>query len=233
MKITLLVCVLAALVSPAMCDTLLTPHKAQYRVKISVLSGQLDTELQETATGYRATHLVKATGMARLLAGGHIEETSEFEQNADGVRPVRYVSDDTLTRDRTNAAISFDWENGTASGIVNNEAYQSDVEGMVYDRIAIQYELMSDLMNGGASAEYILFDIDEVKTVTVHNIGQRTVKVPAGTFNAIGVQHQSPGSKRVTTMWCVKELDYLPVIVEQHRKGKLQMRAELSVYTPT
>jgi hypothetical protein len=33
-------------------------------------------------------------------------------------------------------------------------------------------------------------------------------------------------------MWCVAELDYLPVIIEQHRKGKLRMRAVLSNYAP-
>jgi len=40
------------------------------------------------------------------------------------------------------------------------------------------------------------------------------------------------GSKRITTMWCVEALDYLPVIIEQHRKGKLKMRAVLSSYSP-
>jgi hypothetical protein len=29
----------------------------------------------------------------------------------------------------------------------------------------------------------------------------------------------------------VPELGYLPAVIEQHRKGKLRMRAELSSYT--
>jgi hypothetical protein len=219
------------LASPAMAETLLTPHKAQYRVKISVLGGQLNTELKLTADGYQATHTIKPTGMSRMLSRGRIRETSEFDRHPDGIRPTTYISNDTLTRDKTRAAISFDWASGEASGTVNNEAFQSDMHGLAFDRVAIQYELMSDLMNGGASEEYILFDIDELKTVTVRNIGRRKVKVPAGKFEAIGVQHQTPGSKRVTTMWCVEDLDYLPVIIEQHRKGKLKMRAELSSYS--
>ena len=52
----------------------------------------------------------------------------------------------------------------------------------------------------------------------------------AGEFNAVGIQHQAENSSRVTTLWCVKELGYLPVVIEQHRKGKLRMRAELSKY---
>ena len=230
--LTLSVCALITLATPVVADTLLTPHKAQYRLKISVLGGQLNTELLATADGYRATHTIKATGMARMLAGGRIRESSAFDSEADGIRPVNYISDDTLTRDKIRASISFDWANGEASGTVNKEDFHFSMDGLAYDRVAIQYELMSDLMNGGASAEYVLFDVDELKTVTVRNIGQRTVKVPAGTYEAIGVQHQTPGSKRVTTMWCVEELDYLPVIIEQHRKGKLKMRAELSKYSP-
>lgn len=232
MKYAVLLCALLAVATPVVADVLLTPHRAEYRVKISVLGGQLDTELLATNDGYRATHTIKATGMARMLAGGHIRESSAFASQADGIRPINYISDDTLTRDKTRASIAFDWESGEASGTVNNEDFQETMHGLVYDRVAIQYELMSDLMNGGASEEYILFEVDELKAVAVRNIGTRTLKVPAGTYDAIGIQHQSPGSKRVTTMWCVKELGYLPVIIEQHHKGKLKMRAELSDYIP-
>jgi hypothetical protein len=217
---------------PAAAETKLTPHKAEYKLSISVLGGQLNTELKPTADGYVATHVIKATGMSRILAGGRIAESSEFNRENDGIRPVSYSSNDTLTRDKIRANITFDWDNSEANGTVNDEQFHAAIEGRAYDRVSIQYELMSDLMNSGASEEYLLFDIDEIKTVSVHNIGQRTVTVPAGKFEAIGVQHQTPGSKRVTTMWCVKELDYLPVIVEQHRKGKLRMRAVLSNYEP-
>ncbi len=225
-------CVLVALSLPAIAETQLTPHKAEYKVRISILGGQLNTELRTTPEGYVATHVIKPTGMSRMLARGRIAESSEFIPQSDGIRPVRYSSDDTLTRKKTHADISFDWASGEATGTVNNAAFQSLMDGLVYDRISIQYELMSDLMNGGAAEHYVLFELDELKTITVRNIGRRTVKVPAGKFEAIGIQHQSPGSKRVTTMWCVEDLGFLPVIVEQHRKGKLKMRAQLSKYSP-
>ena len=213
-------------------ETMLTPHQAEYKLKISVLGGQLNTELRVTPDGYVATHVVKPTGMAKLLASGQISETSQFRSTDDGIRPVKYRSDDSLSRDKTEASIEFNWETGEASGTVDDQAVSSIMEEIAYDRVSIQYELMFDLMNGGPSSQYILFDIDELKTVIVSNIGSRTVKVPAGKFEAIGVQHQAVGSKRITTMWCVEALDYLPVIIEQHRKGKLKMRAVLTSYLP-
>ncbi len=213
-------------------ETLLTPHQAEYKVKISVLGGQLNTELRVTPHGYVATHIVKPTGMAKLFARGQISETSQFQSSEDGIRPVKFSADDTLTRDKVKASIQFDWESGEASGTVNDEAVSSTMEELAYDHVSIQYQLMFDLMNGGPSSQYVLFDIDELKTVNVSKIGYRAVKVPAGKFEAIGIQHQAVGSKRITTMWCVEALDYLPVIIEQHRKGKLKMRAVLTSYSP-
>ena len=213
-------------------ETLLTPYQAEYKVKISVLGGQLNTELRVTPDGYVATHIVKPTGMAKLLARGRISETSQFQSSEDGIHPTNFRADDTLTRDKIKASIQFDWETGEASGTVNDEAVSSTMEELAYDHVSIQYQLMFDLMNGGPSSQYVLFDIDELKTVNVSKIGYRAVKVPAGKFEAIGIQHQAVGSKRITTMWCVEALDYLPVIIEQHRKGKLKMRAVLTSYSP-
>lgn len=227
--------VLAALLSvasPAYADTQLTPHKAEYKIKISIFGGLLNTELASTADGYVATHSVKATGMAHLIARGEIIDSSKFDRVASGIRPERFESNDTLTRDKTQASIHFDWATGIASGIVNEQDFESRMDEIAYDRVSIQYELMSDLMNGGPAKNYVLFDVDELKTVEVSNIGRRKVKVPAGEFEAVGLQHQTIGSKRITTMWCVQELDYLPVIIEQHKKGELIMRAELNSYSP-
>jgi hypothetical protein len=224
---------LLLLAQQSLAEMHLTPHKAEYAVKISVLGGQLNTELQATPDGYIATHIIKPTGMSRILANGSIIASSAFTRGFDGFRPWKYHTNDTLTRERLQADIEFDWENGAASGVVNNEDFASQIPGMAYDPISIQYELMSDLMSGKASDGYVLFELDELKTISVRLIGSRSVSVPAGKFEAVGIQHQSEGSKRITTMWCVKELDYLPVIIEQHRNGKLRMRAQLKSYLPS
>ena len=221
-----------ALPGLALAQPELQPHTAEYKVKISVMGGQLKTELKATDSGYVATHVVRATGMSRMLTSGIISDRSEFDLADDGVRPTRFMSRDTISRDKNHAAIRFDWDSGEASGTVNGEEVVSIMEQLAHDRISIQYELMLDLLQGEPSGEYILYDIDELKTLVVRNIGAKEVKTPAGKFTAIGIQHQAVGSKRITTMWCVKELDYLPVVIEQHRKGKLRLRATLKKYQP-
>lgn len=226
------IALLTAWAAPLWADTALTPHSATYKVKISVLGGLLHTELRETGKGYAAKHVIVPTGMSRMLARGQIEEKSTFEIIETGVKPIEYSSRDSLSRDKETVKVTFDWETSEAHGTVNGEEVVSEINGLAHDRVSIQYEVMQDLLNGEASDKYTMFEIDRLRPVNVKIVGEKSVDVPAGEFDVIGIQHQAEGSKRVTTLWCAKELDYLPVIIEQHRKGKLRVRATLMEYEP-
>jgi hypothetical protein len=91
---------------------------------------------------------------------------------------------------------------------------------------------MHDLLNGQHSDSYVLFDVEKMRVATIREAGNKNVKTPAGRYDVVGIQHQKEGSSRVTTLWCAPELDYLPVVIEQHRKGKLKFRATLTRYKP-
>jgi len=217
---------------PAQAGGVLAPHMAEYNIRISVVGGRLKTALSQTDNGYKAEHVIEPTGMSRLVAHGEITESSEFAVGPDGLQPIAYRSDDTLSRDKIHADIQFDWTSNRASGTVNGAAFEAELAGFSHDRISIQYQLMQDLLNDTPGEQYRMFEVDKQKVLNIHNVGSKTVKVPAGTFSAIGIQHQAANSSRVTTLWCVKELGYLPVIIEQHRKGKLRVKATLRNYTP-
>ena len=75
----------------------LAPHKAQYKVKISLLSGKLNTELRAVEGGYAANHVIRPTGMSRLITSGSMNVTSEFETGPGGVKPVAFHEIDTLS----------------------------------------------------------------------------------------------------------------------------------------
>jgi hypothetical protein len=211
----------------------LTPHAAEYKVKISVLGGRLETQLVETEAGYRGRSLIEATGMSRVIVHGEIVESSDFDISEAGLRPRRFVSDDSLTNEEEQVDLSFDWDRGEITGTINGEPFSAELDGIVHDRVSLQYGLMHDLVNGVHRADYLLQDADELKPLSITNLGSKSVKVPYGSFEAIGIQHQRAGSSRVTTLWCVEELGYLPVIIEQRRKGKLQLRAVLTDYRAT
>jgi hypothetical protein len=210
----------------------LTPHRAEYKVKISVVSGQLNTELRAVESGFVATHSIKPVGVSRIITNGRMEVSSEFTTDADGVKPVSFHEVDTI-KDEPEVRLSFDWTTNIASGTVGEDDVTIELEGISHDNVSIQYALMHDLLNGGAQETYVLFDVDKMRVAHVRNIGTKTIKTKAGSYEVVGIQHQKEGSSRVTTLWCAPALGYLPVVIEQHRKKKLNFRATLTEYTAT
>lgn len=230
-RIVLALVLAAALTLTSAGASELIPHRAEYKVRISVVSGQLNTELKATDTGYTATHVVKPTGLSRMITRGTMEVTSTFSADAHGVKAVTYHAMDTIGDD-PETHIAFDWNTNEASGTVGDEDVLLQLDGIAHDSVSIQYALMHDLLNGGPDSTYVLFDVDKMRVADVRNVGTKQVKTKAGQYDVVGIQHQKQGSSRVTTLWCAPELGYLPVVIEQHRKGKLNFRATLTEYTP-
>jgi hypothetical protein len=170
--------------------------------------------------------------MSRLIARGAILESSVFSETDDGVVPIRYKSSDSISSDGQEVELDFDWDASEVTGIIDGADFQTDINGALHDRVSLQYGLMHDLLNGIERPDYALQDAEKFKQLSITNIGSKPVKVPFGRFEAIGIQHQAANSSRITTLWCVAELGYLPVIIEQHRKGKLRLRAVLTKYLP-
>ena len=212
-------------------DTIV-PHVATYKVKISIASGTLTSVVRESGDGYFVQSRIEPKGLAGLLTSGDIVESSLFVVNDDGVRPQIYSSDDGISRDKTKMDFVFDWDAQRVSGTVNGEQYEYPLDNDFHDRVSIQYALMHDLMADTPTAEYVLMDGDELKQLEISNIGKKRIKVPLGSFDAVGIQHQAAGSKRITTLWCAEELGFLPVLIEQRRKGKVKVRAVLAEYDP-
>lgn len=228
----LLILGLVAPALPALAGPNLTPHVAEYKVRISVLGGKLRTQFETTENGYYAESVIEATGMSRLLAGGSIREKSWFSERDGKILPIQYRSTDTISRDHDIVDLDFNWNAQEVTGLINGQDFQAVLDGEVHDRVSLQYGLMYDMLNGGEREKYLLQDADELKPLLITNVGTKAVNVPYGKFDAIGIRHQREGSSRVTTLWCVEKLGYLPVIIEQHRKGKLRLRAVLTKYQP-
>ena len=222
----------ACAASPVLSAVPLTPHSAEYKVRINVVSGQLNTTLKSTGDGYIATHAIAPIGLARIFTRGSIEESSTFTNTDAGVIPMAYQSNDSLSRDKVRADVRFDWNENVARGTVNGEELETTLQGLSHDRISIQYQLMHDLLNDSPAKQYRLFEVDKLRALNIRTLGSREVSVGTGTYTAVGIQHQTENSSRVTTLWCVEALDYLPVIIEQHRNGKLRVQATLQSYTP-
>ena len=158
-KLCLLVCAIGFLVGgTSIASDLLTPHAAEYKVRISVLGGKLKTRIEKTESGYFAESSIVATGMSRILAHGTIRESSEIGNWNDGLHPQRFRSTDTLTKGGQSVDLTFDWDNHAVVGLIDGADFHADLEGNVHDRVSLQYGLMADLLSGVERAEYALQD---------------------------------------------------------------------------
>jgi len=228
---TAVLLLIAVLLVPAASAAELTAHEAEYKVKISVLKGELRTSLTRLPDGYAARHVIEPQGFARVIAKGTIDEQSWFTVDDAGVTPTRYRSIDQISSDKTDATVRFDRVSGVIAGDVNGKDVEFPLNEAVFDRVSIQYQLMHALATGKNDDAYTLYDIDELKDLEISFLGEREISTPSGRYSAVGVQHQSKGSSRVTTLWCAASLDYLPVLIEQHKNDKLRLRATLQRYT--
>ncbi|MEL7311131.1 MAG: DUF3108 domain-containing protein [Pseudomonadota bacterium] len=251
---TFVVIVLAVLAGGAGAEpsASLTPHTAEYKVRISGVSGILATSLSVDEHGaYTATHAVRATGLARLLAGrGRIEEQSVFSVDSGALIASQYRSKDELSREKGTIQLTFDSQAQRLEGVIALEdapevAIDSELTGPLFDRVSVQYQLMLDFLSETHQQvdtpisdeavdpdQYVIFDIDGNKTVQITRIGERSIRYRGDTVRALGVRHQSSGSSRKTELWLAPDLDYLPILIEQYRKDKLKLRATLRSYTP-
>ena len=207
-------------------------HEATYKIKISVLGGALKTSLDKSGEKFVARSSIQATGLTRLLARGSIREESEFTICGSRLIPNEYKSKDTLSSDEKFVTMKFDWDQNEILGIVNDTEFRVPIDGDVVDRMSLQYVLMHDLQNRNIRTEYIMQDYDERKVLVVTVLETKIVEVPFGRFEVIGIRHSTANSKRETTMWFAEELGYLPVVIEQYRKGELRGKLMLDDYVP-
>ncbi|MEL6869516.1 MAG: DUF3108 domain-containing protein [Pseudomonadota bacterium] len=213
----------------------LIAHEATYKIKAGFARGELTTRLSRDGDTWVARHVATPRGLAGLVTGGIIDETSVFVVRDDNIRVQSYLSSDGLSKDKGRIELEFDWQQKLARGTVTPEAGDArelavPLEPPLHDRLSIQYQLMHNLADDVTSGVYRMFDTDETKVLTISPAGSRRLKVSGKTYDAIGVMHQAEGSSRTTTLWCVPALGYLPALIEQRRKGKLKVRVTLQDY---
>jgi len=208
----------------------LVPHHADYEIEISVLGGLLETQLQLDGNVFIAESNIRATGIASIFKHGSITEWSRFDVHNSAVRSFDYRSIDSLASNEKHMTLEFNWLDNTISGLIDGHVFSAQLEENIVDRSTLQYALMYDLLNNQLRSEYILQDGEKQKVLAVSNRGTRIIKVPFGRFEAVGIQHKVGNSMRETTLWCAEALGYLPIVIEQHRNGKLRGRVVLNKF---
>lgn len=203
-----------------------TPFYAEYKVTKGIMSvGTTHRKLEDKGNGYYFFESVtKPDGIAKLFTSGKVVERSYWRLLGDKLVPQEYEYNNSSDKKR-NVKVSFDWDNNKVTNTVNGDPWSMDVEEETLDKLIFQLAVMYDLSQGATLLMYQVADGGKTKTYNIEIVGEERVVTELGTFNTIKVVRTN--NNRTTTMWCAKELQYLPAKIEQQKADDSPVTAEL------
>lgn len=172
----------------------------------------------------------QTTGMLALFRDDKIIERSHWRQTDSGFQPIEYVYKHNGSKKNRNVYIDFNWSARQVRMRVNDDHWQMDLEPGTLDKMLYQLAIMRDLEQGISEISYRVADGGKMKTYTFETFDSESVHTPYGDFKALKVERYRDDRERETILWCVEELDYLPVKVVNIEPDGLKTTALLQTY---
>jgi len=204
----------------------LAPFEAQYRVTDgSSRMGRAEFGLERIPEGWRYYSRVKPEGLLALFVG-EASDTAVLEMHDNNLRPLRLVHDED--GDEDDIRIEFDWSANEAR-IAQEDGHRSvPLEPGMHDQFSAMLAVMQAFASGRTRLRLASIDDGgELEPLTFERAGTKSVETPLETFDTVHVRRIRENSKRETESWLAPSLGWLPVRIDQRRKGELVARMEL------
>ncbi len=209
----------------------LPTFSAVYQVRYGLLRGEMMLELGHSDSGYLYRTSLRPTGLVAWFRRGAITERTTLIEAAGSIRPIDYVSRDTIANPERNTSYRFDHAGGRVTGEYKSQAIEAPIRAYGQNRISVQIAIMLALQSGAEITQYSVFDRGRWKDYRFEVIPEQFVKTKSGEFNTVEVRYSSSDKDRSWSIHFAPELSNLPVMLEYHEDGKLKSRAQLSGYT--
>jgi len=212
------------------------PFEARYVVSYSGINmGEGIMRLKVDGPGrwvYQST--TKPNALVRIVRSDDAVERSWFEWVGNSVKPIHYQFRHT-SGDKTLEDVEshFDWEQNQVTVRIAEETSKLDLPQGALDRLTWNLMLMIGIKAQSIPAPltFTVLDEDEFKRYSFEPGEMEVVETSAGDYQARPwTRHHG---SRTTVIWCAPELNQLPVIVAQSRKGSENFRMILKEYKPT
>jgi len=160
---------------------------------------------------YSETH---TKGLLALIRKDSIIEQSTWLFEQAQFRPLHYSYAHTGDKKNRQVRIDFDWATSLISTSVNDSNWQMPMQPDIMDKLLYQLAIMVDLGKGKAPIKYTVADGGKIKNYDFDLLGEELINTPLGEFLTVKLERHKPNSKRMTTLWCARDLGYLPIKVE-------------------
>jgi len=190
---------------------------AIYAVKAAgVTIGETRRELSRKNGQYLFESITRPSGIAKLFTDGQVIERSHWQFFQDKPRPLQYTFFNSGSKKKRHVKLEFDWDKNRVINTINGEPWSMPLEHNTSDKLLYQLRIMQDLPTSAGSLRYPVADGGKLKYYNIEVLGTERIRTPLGVFTTTRLRY-TKGSRK-TTLWCAKELQYLPVRIEQ-RKG--------------
>jgi len=211
---------------PGMTDQKPVPFSAEYKVTKGMLSvGTTKRHLKDEGNGnYLFESITQASGVAKLFTSGTVIERSHWHWNNNKFIPLEYEYHNSGAQKR-DVKLIFDWVTMQVTNIINGEPWTMKIEENTLDKLVYQLAIMYDLSEGEDTLLYQVADGGKTKTYDIKITKEEKMAIDFGKFNTTKIVRTQ--KDRTITMWCAKELSYLPVKIERRTEGDTPIVAEL------
>ncbi len=176
---------------------------------------------------WKYTSSTAPRGLGRLFRSRPVVTESLLQETAAGMRPLSYRADDGSDSTEKDLALDFDWERGRVSGLAGERRIDVEVPAGTQDDLSVQIALMYELLAGRAPEGFRVFDEKGVREYRYVHEGSATLDTPLGKVATEVYRSQRDRSPRATRFWCAPGFGYLPMRVEQRRKGEVEWTMEI------
>ncbi len=185
--------------------------------------------LEHNENGLSMTQSTRPAGIVALLRDDKIDVRSDMIIRNGQILLTHY--DYRHTGDDKDRDVSFkiDWKSdpedaltGKVTGSYAGATVDIDIDKPVWDPLSIQVPIMVDAKQNLPPHEHGLFMQGEVKDYLFQNLGTERISANGQDFQAIKIVGKETRRDRAMYVWLVRELNNLPVKIEQWKEGKLK-----------
>ncbi|MBX2838081.1 MAG: DUF3108 domain-containing protein [Gammaproteobacteria bacterium] len=175
--------------------------------------------------------ITKPRGVFKLAGKGNIAENSDLHISNGPAGLVFQPTQYSYRQDneaRRSVDATFDWTSQNLTYTRRGETKTIEIDTPLLDRLSVTLAVMQALKEGFETADFQVFDHGSIKTIRFINQGEQKIETKMGTFDTIHVKRETVGgSSRHSEIWFAPILDYVPVRLEQFKRGDLVARMTL------
>ena len=172
----------------------------------------------------------KAKGILALLNDDRVDEISQLQWN-EKLNHVRLQNYQLIRKNKNNKNQQFsliwdDQNNITANGRYAGKTFKLSTSNLIWDRLSVQLALSADLKSSSEiqnKYSYNIIDKGKLIQYQFEYLQNEIIRVGDKQYNAVKIKRPHASGKRTTLLWLARDLDFLPVKIEQYRKGELHL----------